>query len=277
MHRARHIPLLGIVVTPVVQPGLNREPSLYRQQPRRLRGISPRHRRAWDSASVASRLTDPGSSVGGRAPTALHGVAPRAPEAAGPRTIYGLRCDEVVAVLGSAVSSVPDQRLDKVLAAMRREWIAIARRRFSALGDDAEDAAQTAIMKLLSPEKLRTLTEPSLVDRWARSIFVNTVLDYLRDAQRRGRRQTRDDWTDDGASLLDKFSTPDPGPEERVQRDERLCLIRECLGQLDDAWLRYAEDLPEKEVAERLGASRDAVATRLKRFRRWLRERLDEA
>ena len=160
---------------------------------------------------------------------------------------------------------------------MRTEWIRIARGRLARLGDDTEDAVQAALMKVLSAEKLACLSDAFAIDRWARSIFVNTALDYLRDAQRRGRRQAaHTDLPDSDTDWLDRLPTPEPDPEERVRRAERLAVIRGCLQQLDDAWLRYAEDLPEREVAARVGASRAAVATRLKRFRRWLRDQLDE-
>jgi RNA polymerase sigma factor (sigma-70 family) len=193
------------------------------------------------------------------------------------RQAYGIPCETLLAVLRSASTPVPDPRLDGALRSMRREWIRIARARLARLGDDTEDAVQVALMKVLSADKLSTLADASALERWARSIFVNTALDYLRDAQRRGRRQASPpDFPDAGTDWLDRLPTPEPDPEERVRRAERLAIIRGCLRELDDAWLRYAEDLPEREVAARVGASRAAVATRLKRFRRWLRERLDE-
>jgi RNA polymerase sigma factor (sigma-70 family) len=160
---------------------------------------------------------------------------------------------------------------------MRKEWLRIARVRLARLGDDTEDAVQAALMKVLSADKLSSLSDAFAIDRWARSIFVNTALDYLRDAQRRGRRRApQTDFPDSDTDWFDRLPTPEPDPEERVRRAERLAIIRGCLRQLDDAWLRYAEDLPEREVAVRVGASRAAVATRLKRFRRWLRDQLDE-
>lgn len=192
------------------------------------------------------------------------------------RQVYGLPCDVVVAILRSATSDAPDPRLASVLDLVRREWLRIVRARFSNLGDDAEDAVQTALMKLLAPGKLDTLSDPTAVDRWGRSVLVNTALDFLRDGQRLRRRTPTAERAEDGIDLLDLLPAGEPDPEEQVRRAERLVIIRRCLGRLDEAWLRYVEDLPELEVAARVGTTRDAVASRLKRFRQWLRRELED-
>lgn len=189
------------------------------------------------------------------------------------RIVYGLPCGELVAVLHTA-RSAPDPRLDSILAAIRREWSAIARARYPGLGDDIADAVQVALMKLISPEKLATLTDPTCVDRWARSIFVNTALDALRDGQRRHRRSAAPEEADE-TDLLDRLPSPAPDPEETMRRAQRLDVVRRCLARVEVAGLRYVEDLPELEIAARTGTTRDAVASRLKRFRRWLREELE--
>ena len=48
-----------------------------------------------------------------------------------------------------------------------------------------------------------------------------------------------------------------------------------CIERLEVAKLRFVEDLPEKEIAERLGLSRDGVAGQLKRIRKAIRNALE--
>jgi len=184
----------------------------------------------------------------------------------------------IVAVLTSARSAAPDPRVDAVLAAFRRQWLAIARRRYPTLRDDVEDAIQNALVKLLDVDKLATLKDTALIEGWARSVFVHTVLDLIRERQREHRRRAevgirRDD---DPEDLLRDLPSPTPTPEETASERERLRIVTRCIGGLEVARLKFVDGLPDKEVAARRHLTRDAVAGQLKRFRKTLRKALGE-
>lgn len=184
----------------------------------------------------------------------------------------------VLAVLRSAQAEQPDPRLDDVLAAFRRDWQMLARRRYPHLGDDLEDALQTALLKLIAPARLATLEDPSRLEAWGRSIFVHAVLDVVRDLKRhRGHRLGTPGSDEDPEDVLrDRLPAQDPSPEESVAERERLVIVARAIGDLEIARLRFVEDLPEKEIARRLDLSRDGVAGQLKRIRKALRMALGE-
>jgi predicted DNA-binding protein (UPF0251 family) len=47
--------------------------------------------------------------------------------------------------------------------------------------------------------------------------------------------------------------------------------VAQCVARLELARLKFVDDLPDNEIAARLGVTRDAVAGQVKRFRRSLR------
>ena len=75
--------------------------------------------------------------------------------------------------------------------------------------------------------------------------------------------------------LRDKLPSGDPTPEEQASERQRLAIVSRCIERLEVAKLRFVEDLPEKEIAERLGLSRDGVAGQLKRIRKAIRNALE--
>lgn len=186
--------------------------------------------------------------------------------------------DALVAILRSARSAAPDPRLPEVLEAFRREWLALARRRYPGLGDDIEDAVQGALLKLVAPEKLDRLHDPARIGPWARSVFVHEVIDMARDLKRRRARRAELGGAEASHEevLRERVPSAEPTPEEMAVRRQRLEIVNRCVGQLEIARLRFADDLPEKEIAERLGLTRDGVAGQLKRIRKALRTALGE-
>jgi RNA polymerase sigma factor (sigma-70 family) len=183
--------------------------------------------------------------------------------------------EAILAVLRSAATRRPDPRLGDVLAAFRRDWETLARRRYPALGADLEDALQAALVKLVAPERLATLEDPARLEAWARSIFVHAVLDLVRDLRRhQGVPLSTGDDPDESPG--DHFPATTPSPEEAAAGRERLAIVVGVIGRLEVARLRFVEDLPEKEIARRLDLSRDGVAGQLKRIRKALRRALGE-
>jgi hypothetical protein len=94
-----------------------------------------------------------------------------------PSRMLRYSAEEIVAILQGAYSDEPDPGLEEVLTAFRSQWMAIAARRYAGLGALAEDAAQTALLKLVDPRGLATLDEPRKIEAWGRRIFVNEILD----------------------------------------------------------------------------------------------------
>ena len=143
---------------------------------------------------------------------------------------------------------------------------------------DVEDAIQNALLKPLSAEKLETLRDATRLEAWARSLFVHAVLDVARDRRRElTRRCVLGRPEDDPEELLrDHLPSAAPTPEELAAERERLRIVARCVESLEVARLRFVEGLPEKDIAVRRGLTRDAVAGRLKRFRKALRSALGE-
>jgi len=185
--------------------------------------------------------------------------------------------EAVVAILRSALSDRPDPRLGDVLHGLRRDWERLGRRRYPGLGDGLEDALQVALMKVIAPEKLDGLKDPSRLAAWARSIFIHAVMDVARDVRRhRGQRLAMSSEDDAEEILRDRLASSEPDPEETTAGRERLAIVSRCIGQLEVARLRFVEGLPEKDIAERLDLSRDGVAGQLKRIRKAIRNALGE-
>ena len=186
--------------------------------------------------------------------------------------------EAILAILRSAQSGTPDPRLGEVLEAFRSRWLAIARKRYRGMEDDVEDAVQAALLKLVSGEKLDRLKDVTRLEAWARSLFVNTVLDVAREGMRhrRGRTYVGQPDEDPEEALRDRLPSDRPTPEEMTAYRERLAIVSRCVEKLDVARLKFVDDLPEKEIAARQHLSRDAVAGQLKRLRRGIRLALEE-
>src|SRR6185369_16971387 len=184
--------------------------------------------------------------------------------------------EQTLAILRSARSATPDPRLESVLASFRREWLSLGRRRYSGMGEALDDALQTALLKIISPEKLDSLKDPARVAPWARSIFIHAVMDVARDLRRhRGHRLAIGPDDDAEEFLRDRLPAADPTPEDQASERQRLAIVSRCIEKLEVAKLRFVDDLPEKEIAERLGLSRDGVAGQLKRIRKAIRNALE--
>ena len=186
--------------------------------------------------------------------------------------------EAIVAILRSARSKLPDPRLDDVLRTLRREWETLGRRRYPTLGDALDDALQTALLKVIAPEKLDSLKDPARLRPWARSIFIHAVMDVARDLRRhRGTRLSVGPDEDPEDALRERLPALEPTPEEQASGRERLAIVGRCIERLEVARLRFVEGLPEKDIADRLELSRDGVAGQLKRIRKAIRNALEDS
>ena len=185
--------------------------------------------------------------------------------------------DTILDIVRSAHSPTPDARLGPVLEGFRRRWLVLGRHRYPQLQDDLEDAVQTALMKLLTREKLDTLREADRLEAWGRSLFVHTVFDLARDGRRHSHRRTYVGHPEDDPELALRDALPDggPSPEDLASHRERLAIVARVASRLEVARLKFGEDLPEREIATRQGLTRHSVAGRLKRIRVALRQALE--
>src|SRR5262245_18312821 len=184
---------------------------------------------------------------------------------------------EIAAVLRVVSSGKLDQRFSEVKQILETDWRAIAARKFPKLGDDFEDAMQDTWNTVLRPEKLGAVNDPSLIRRWARQVFVNKAYDMLRWRWPDDQQDLHDEQRDNDDLLRSRLPTRAPTPEEEASSRERLAAILELIGDNLAARLRALDDLPDREIALRVGlASRDAVAGQLKRFRTRLRLLLEQ-
>ena len=205
-------------------------------------------------------------------PPALTLGSPLGHPRAGPRVLDG-RPEAILAILRSAGSPSPDPQLAEVLEAFRRQWLTLARKRYPELHADLEDAVQSALMKLISRDKLDGLKDVTRLESWARSLFVHTVLDLARESGRhRARRAYLASPDQDPEEMLrDGLPVDRPTPEEMTAYRERLEIVARCAEKLDVARMKFVEDMPEKDIALRQNLTRDGVAGQLKRIRRALR------
>src|SRR5262249_14797610 len=186
--------------------------------------------------------------------------------------------EAILGILRSAQSAAPDPRLGSVLEDFRKHWLALGRRRYPQLLDDLEDAVQTALMKLVSRERLDTLRDADRLEPWARALFVHTVLDLARDGRRHSRRRTYVGTAEEDPEHALRDAVPDeaPSPEQIAAYRERLTIVARTASRMEVGRLKFVEDLPEKEIAARQGLTRDSVAGQLKRIRKALRQAFED-
>jgi len=185
--------------------------------------------------------------------------------------------EEAFAVLRSANSATPDPRLDGLLDAFKRQWLEIARKRYARLHEHFDDLTQDAVITLLSPERLDQVRDVAKLERWARQIFVRTVLDLIRKRWCEMHRRVflGTDETDPEDFLRQRVPCPAPTPEDLAEQRQRLSIVGRLIDELEVAKLKFVDGLPDRVIAERLNMSRDGVAGQLKRLRAAARRKLE--
>jgi RNA polymerase sigma-70 factor (ECF subfamily) len=137
--------------------------------------------------------------------------------------------------------------------------------------NDVEDLAQEVFLRAW--RRIADLREPGKFPGWLARIAVNAALDHRRRVAVRPRGGSLDE--PDAAEPV----AGGPSVEHPALVAEEFARVLEALGTLDPrsqaaVVLRFREGLPVKEIAARLGDSPPAVAMRLTRALRALRERL---
>jgi RNA polymerase sigma factor (sigma-70 family) len=159
---------------------------------------------------------------------------------------------------------------DEVLALVRQHAGELLRfaRRFSICADDAQDAYQRALEKLV--RRMRT-EPPHSVLSWLRTVLRHEALEVRAERERMLSRELLDDERHGGGELTD--------PAERVERFERLAHTAEALRGLKPqeltALVMRAEGLSYREICERTDWTYTRTNRAITEGRRALRRRLE--
>lgn len=138
----------------------------------------------------------------------------------------------------------------------------------------AEDVVQAVLAKAI--EKLATFRGEASLLTWLCTICRREIADQGRVRLRRGREGPFDE------NRMPAEIGASDGPEETLCREERARLIRTTLDSLPSHYgevleWKYIEEIPVKEIAERLGMSVKAAESTLTRARRGFRAALTAA
>jgi len=176
-------------------------------------------------------------------------------------------------------SDLPDAALvhrarrgdEEAFAELVRRWQRpLMARALAAVGrvEDADDLVQETFLRAF--RHLDRLRDPGSFGSWCLSTLRRLAVDRAR----------RGEVPVDEAALLESTPDPDPGPEEGLLAAELRQAVREQLAALPPGRqrevfrLRFAEGLPVREIAARLGLHAGTVKVHLFRGTRLLRSRL---
>jgi len=138
-------------------------------------------------------------------------------------------------------------------------------------GADAEDAAQDAFLQAF--RQLPRLTDPERFAGWLSTIAVNCALMKLRSGVRRRASSL--------TALAAEPASSDAPIAASMERSEDAAQLMALVGELDEKTqavlaLRFREDMAVKDIAARMGDNPPAVAMRISRALRRLRELMEE-
>jgi RNA polymerase sigma-70 factor (ECF subfamily) len=140
--------------------------------------------------------------------------------------------------------------------------------------EDARDAVQEAMLSAF--RAVGRFEGEAQIGTWLHRIVVNAALMRMRSKRRKPEASIEEllpDYQADGHRLL--RAENDPYPDELVERDQLLALLRSCVPELPDGYrqvylLRDVEELSNEEVALAMGLTPNAVKIRLHRARQAL-------
>lgn len=144
-------------------------------------------------------------------------------------------------------------------------------RRLLGNDEDARDAVQEAMLSAF--RAVGRFEGGAQIGTWLHRIVVNAALMRMRSKRRKPEASIEDllpDYQGDGHRLLK--AEGDPYPDQLVERDQLLALLRSCVPELPDGYrqvylLRDVEEMSNEEVALAMGLTPNAVKIRLHRAR----------
>lgn len=176
-------------------------------------------------------------------------------------------------------------RLEELLVAAQPRLERLARVQGVA-PDGVDDVLQETLIEAW--QHLEHLRTPERFDAWLNGICRNVCLRWLRMQGTTARRQTSFSALQHEArdgSIGDLLEIADPlalDLDEEVSRQDLAVLLDRAMGHLpprtrEALELHYIADLPQREVAQRLGVSTNALEVKLHRARHQLRQVLNGA
>jgi RNA polymerase sigma-70 factor (ECF subfamily) len=139
---------------------------------------------------------------------------------------------------------------------------------------------QTLLQAVRARDQFRGTSAPELA-RWLRQILSRTLANSLRDLHRDRRNvdleRSLEAALEDSSQRLEHWlAAAQASPAQLAERNEQLLTLASALGQLPDdqreaLLLRHYEGLPLQEISTRLGRTKPAVASLLRRGLQQLR------
>jgi RNA polymerase sigma-70 factor, ECF subfamily len=149
--------------------------------------------------------------------------------------------------------------------------------------DPSDIVQQTLLRAVKGLDQFRGRTEAEQ-SAWLRQILANTLANAIRDLGRAKRdaalTRSLEAALDDSSARLEVLLAADQSsPSDRAAQNERLLALGEALAQLPEPMrealvLRHCQGMELARIAERLGRTRAAVASLLRRGLEQLRDRL---
>ena len=142
--------------------------------------------------------------------------------------------------------------------------------------DDAEDLTLMTFGKAF--RYLDKYTPKYAFSTWLYRIALNNSIDFLRMKNNMPQYFEEDLYTTSTTSIIDQSEDNlQRTPEEEIIDKQRLQLLRAAVSQLPDKYrkvieLRYYEDLPYEDIAERLGLTLSNVKIQIMRAKQMLSE-----
>ncbi len=181
----------------------------------------------------------------------------------------------VRAVLAGELSA-----FDALMKRYQRRAVAVAYRLLSNR-DDAMEVTQDAFLKAF--DKLKTLSKPERFGPWMLRIVSNLALNRRRSRALRQMAplEQASPGDDEGRGEINRPDRREDGPEQVARGHETKVLIERALSELPETQrqalvLFSIEKMPQKDVAEILGLSVEAVKWHVFSARKKLKGKLDE-
>ena len=169
-----------------------------------------------------------------------------------------------------------DQQAYAELMRLYRDSIYFMLMRMVKNKDDAEDLTLMTFGKAF--RYLDKYTPQYAFSTWLYRIALNNSIDFLRVKNNMPQYFEEDLYTTSTTSIIDQSEDNlQRTPEEEIIDKQRLQLLRAAVSQLPDKYrkvieLRYYEDLPYEDIAERLGLTLSNVKIQIMRAKQMLSE-----
>ena len=186
------------------------------------------------------------------------------------------------AQLASAAASGDREAFGELVERYQRKALGVAMRLLGNV-DNAMEVSQEAFLRAY--QALGQLKEPSRFGPWLMRIVSNQALNYRRSHRRDprvylGGPSERDDDADRGPGTL-QLEADEPQPYEHAVGAETADLLRQAIDELPEhlrtpLLLFAVEKMPQKQIAEAMGASLQTVKWSVFEARRRLKKRLEK-